>query len=99
MVGKSVIVLDARTGRVLHSKSPDSQRPVASTQKLLTALLVIEAGGLDRRVTVASSDTWVEPSKLYLKPGQSYRKSDLLAALLVKSGNDVARCLAPHPLR
>jgi len=94
VVGKSVLVLDARTGKVLHSKSADTRRAIASTQKLLTALVAIEAGGLDRRITVAKSDTWVEPSKLYLRAGDSYKKSDLVAALLVKSGNDVARCLA-----
>ncbi len=94
IVGKSAIVLDARTGRVLHAKAADTRRPVASTQKLLTALVVIDSGGLDRRVTVAKSDTWVEPSKLYLRAGQSYRRGDLLAAMLVRSGNDAARCLA-----
>lgn len=94
IVGKSAIVIDARSGRILHTKAADTQRAIASTQKLLTALVVIDRGGLGDRVTVAKSDTLVEPSKLYLKAGQSYRKSDLLAALLVKSGNDVARCLA-----
>ena len=94
IVGKSAIVLDARSGKVLYQKNADLQRPVASTQKLLTAMVIIDSGGLGERVSVASSDTWVEPTKLYLKPGQSYRKSDLVAALLVRSGNDVARCLA-----
>lgn len=94
IVGKSAIVLDARSGRVLHTKSADTRRAVASTQKLLTALVVLDRGSIGDRVTVAKSDTWVEPSKIYLRAGQTYRKSDLLAALLVRSGNDVARCLA-----
>jgi D-alanyl-D-alanine carboxypeptidase (penicillin-binding protein 5/6) len=94
IIGKSAIVIDARSGRILHTKAADTQRAIASTQKLLTALVVIDRGGLNDRVTVAKSDTWVEPSKLYIQAGQSYRKNDLLAALLVRSGNDVARCLA-----
>lgn len=94
IVGKSALVLDANTGAALHAKSADTRRAVASTQKLMTALLTIEKGGLNDRVKIASSDTWVEPSKIYVKAGQSYRKFDLVAALLVRSGNDVARALA-----
>src|SRR4029434_2226834 len=67
---------------------------VASTQKLLTALIVAESGGLDEIVTVKPSDTWAEPSKLYLKAGEQYQRDKLLQILLVKSMNDVARCLA-----
>jgi serine-type D-Ala-D-Ala carboxypeptidase (penicillin-binding protein 5/6) len=92
--GESCIVLDARTGDVLHEKNADKLRPVASTQKLLTALIVAESGDLDEIVTVKPSDTWAEPSKLYLKPGDRYQRYKLLQILLVKSMNDVARCLA-----
>ena len=94
--GKSAIVIDAKTGYVFYSKSADQKRAVASTQKLMTALLSLEKGHMNERVTVASTDTQVEPSKIYIQAGQSYRKSDLIAALLVRSGNDVARCLARH---
>jgi D-alanyl-D-alanine carboxypeptidase (penicillin-binding protein 5/6) len=91
---RSYIILDARTGKVLEEKNADQQRPVASTQKLLTALLVAESGSLDENVTVKSPDTWCEPSMLYIKPGEVYSKYKLLQILLVKSMNDVARCLA-----
>ncbi|HET6407563.1 MAG TPA: D-alanyl-D-alanine carboxypeptidase family protein [Chthoniobacteraceae bacterium] len=91
---QSCIVIDARTGSVLHEKNADQLRPVASTQKLLTALIVAESGDLDESVTVRPSDTWAEPSKLYLKPGETYSRYKLLQILLVKSMNDVARCLA-----
>ena len=92
--GKSAIVIDARTGSALFSKSADQKRAVASTQKLMTALLSLEKGHMHEPVKVASTDTHVEPSKIYIQAGQTYRKSDLIAALLVRSGNDVARCLA-----
>lgn len=92
--GESCIVLDAKTGQVLHEKNADSLRPVASTQKLLTALIVAESGDLDESVTVQASDTWAEPSKLYIKAGDRYQRFKLLQILLVKSMNDVARCLA-----
>ncbi len=91
---KSAILLDANTGAVLYKKNDTAQRPVASTQKLLTALIVAEAGNLSESVKVAEVDTNCDPTKLYLKPGQSYTRLQLLSALLVKSANDVARVLA-----
>jgi D-alanyl-D-alanine carboxypeptidase (penicillin-binding protein 5/6) len=90
----SVLVEDARTGEVLYEKNADAPRAAASTQKLLTALIVAEEGYLDRRVTVQTVDTLAEPVRLNVKPGETYQRIDLLRALLVKSPNDVARCLA-----
>ena len=90
----SAILIDSQTGKVLHAVNPDAQRAVASTQKLMTALLVAEAGDLGRTVTVERSDTFAEPSKLDIEPGETYLRGDLLKVLLVKSMNDVARALA-----
>jgi D-alanyl-D-alanine carboxypeptidase (penicillin-binding protein 5/6) len=90
----SVIVVDANTGKTLYEKNADQFRAPASTQKLLTALIVAESGFLDRQVTVQPTDTMAEPVKLNIKAGDTYQRIDLLRALLVKSPNDVARCLA-----
>jgi D-alanyl-D-alanine carboxypeptidase (penicillin-binding protein 5/6) len=90
----SVIVVDANSGRTLYEKNADQFRAPASTQKLLTALIVAESGFLDRPVTVQPTDTYAEPVKLNIKAGDTYQRIDLLRALLVKSPNDVARCLA-----
>lgn len=90
----SVMVVDARTGRILHQKNADERRPPASTQKLLTALIIAEDGNLDQSVVAAASDTWAEPVVLGLKPGDVYTRRNLLEVLLVHSVNDVARCLA-----
>ena len=90
----SVIVVDANTGKTLYEKNADQFRAAASTQKLLTALIVAESGFLDRQVTVQPTDTMAEPVKLNIKAGDTYQRIDLLRALLVKSPNDVARCLA-----
>ena len=57
-------------------------------------MIVAETGNLSEKVKVAEVDTNCDPTKLYLKPGQSYTRNQLLYALLVKSANDVARVLA-----
>lgn len=90
----SAILLDARTGKVIYELNADQHRPVASTQKLLTSLIVAEAGDLDHKVRVEASDTWAEPTMLYVKPGEVYSRYDFLNVLLVHSMNDVARALA-----
>ncbi|MEA3211765.1 MAG: hypothetical protein QOE70_4822 [Chthoniobacter sp.] len=90
----SAIVLDAQSGKVLFEHNADDARQVASTQKLLTGLIIAEDGALDESVRVQLVDTYAEPSKLYLKAGEVYDRGKLLQVLLVKSMNDVARCLA-----
>ena len=89
-----MVVLDGKTGQVLYQKNSNEHRPAASTQKLLTGLIVAESGSLNQSVTVDVSDTWAEPVKLNIQPGQTYRRCDLLQIMLVHSVNDVARCLA-----
>jgi D-alanyl-D-alanine carboxypeptidase (penicillin-binding protein 5/6) len=91
---RSVMIVDARTGQSLYEKNADELRAAASTQKLLTALIIAERGYLDQPVRVEAIDTLAEPVKLNIKPGDTYQRIDLLRALLVKSPNDVARCLA-----
>lgn len=90
----SVVVADAVSGQVLYEKNANEPRQPASTQKLLTALLIVEAGNLDKTVTVRFEDTLAEPVKLGIRPGETYTRRDLLRVLLVHSVNDVARCLA-----
>jgi len=94
ITAKSAILVDANTGKVLFSKNDVAQRPVASTQKLLTALIVAESGDLEKNIKIEAIDTNCEPTKINVKPGQTYSRLQLLNALLVKSGNDVARTLA-----
>jgi serine-type D-Ala-D-Ala carboxypeptidase (penicillin-binding protein 5/6) len=91
---QSAIVVDIKTGKVLFSKNADRQIPVASTQKIITALCVLESGDIDKPLTVDSSDGQCEPTKLEIKAGEVYSRRDLLRVLMVKSANDVARALA-----
>ena len=94
ITAKSAILFDANTGRVIFKKNEDEKRAVASTQKLLTAYIVANAGDLSQMVTIKEVDTNCEPTKLYVRAGQQYSRSQLLNGLLVHSGNDAARALA-----
>lgn len=94
VVAESVLVMDIASGRILYAKNADSVRPVASTQKIITGLCVLDAGNIDKVVTITASDIACEPTKLYLKPGEQYTRRELLKVLMVKSANDVARALA-----
>jgi len=88
------ILIDARNGRVLYQKNADESRQVASTQKLLTGLLLTERGNLDTPITIMASDTQVQPTKLGLRAGERYSRRILLQAMMVRSSNDATAALA-----
>ena len=94
LAAQSAALVDSYSGEFLYTKNPDAKEYPASSTKILTALIVIEAGNLDQIVTVAPEDTKVEPSSLNLKPGQQFTRRQLLFGMLLKSANDVAMCLA-----
>ena len=94
LAAQSAALVDSYSGEFLYTKNPDGKEYPASSTKILTALIVIEAGNLDQIVTVAPEDTKVEPSSLDLKPGQQFTRRQLLFGMLLKSANDVAMCLA-----
>ena len=91
---ESAALIDSFTGEFLYLKNENAIQYPASATKILTALLVIEAGDLDKPVTVDLSDTKVEPTKLELQPGEQYTRRQLLYGLMLKSANDVAMTLA-----
>lgn len=94
LTARGATVIDGLTGNALYEKNADTRFFPASTTKILTALLVIEAGDLDRYVVIAPEDTRVEPSVIGFKPGEQYTRRELLYALMLKSANDVAQALA-----
>ena len=87
------MVIDAVNGRILYEKNARSTTAVASTQKLMTALLIVEAGNLEKEIVIQTEDTRVEPSILGFKTGETYTRSELVRWLLIRSGNDVAKAL------
>ncbi len=94
VAAESAIVIDVVSGRVLYAKNADTPRAVASTQKIITALCVLDAGDIDKPVTIETADEACEPTKLGVKPGEVYPRRELLKVLMVKSANDIARALA-----
>jgi D-alanyl-D-alanine carboxypeptidase (penicillin-binding protein 5/6) len=88
------IVMDARSGDVLLSKRPDARRPIASTTKLMTALLTLESGKLDNTFTAPAYNALPAESKINLRRGERMKVRDLLTALLLESANDAAVDLA-----
>ena len=94
ITSERVIVIDPTSGEVLYEKNADQRGAIASTQKLLTAILVAEKGNLDGMVTVTKSDSDCAPVRLGIKEGEQYSRRQLLTALMVKSSNDIAQALA-----
>jgi D-alanyl-D-alanine carboxypeptidase (penicillin-binding protein 5/6) len=88
------ILIDARSGRTLFQKNADTHTPVASTQKLVTALLVIQKGNLDELISIQREDTSrFDSTKLNLRVGDRYTRRTLLEAMLIASMNDAAEIL------
>lgn len=92
--GRYAAVLDGETMQFYYKKDADARVPVASTQKLVTALVVCQAGDLDGVAEVPPEVLNVEPTVVGVKPGEKYTRRQLLTSLLVKSGNDIAATLA-----
>ncbi len=92
--GQYAAVLDGETMQFYHKKQAETRVPVASTQKLVTALVVCQDGNLDALAEIPKEVLEVEPTVVGVKPGERYTRRQLLTALLVKSGNDIAASLA-----
>ena len=90
----SAIVVDARTGEVLYGKEQAEERPIASTTKLMTALLTLERAKPSDVFRAADYNAGAIESKIGLREGERMRVQDLLVALLLESANDAAVTLA-----
>ena len=95
LFAESAIAMEASTGEVLYEKNAGQIIYPASTTKLWTAYLVMKnIDDLDKVITVESDLSWVEPTSMYLKVGESFTVRELLEVMMLKSANDVAVLLA-----
>jgi len=92
----SGIVIDGLTGRVLYEKRSYTERPMASTTKIMTAILALERGKLKDVVTVSERAARVTGSNIHLKKNERISLNDLLYGLMLSSGNDAAVAIAEH---
>ena len=90
------LVMDGRTTVVLESENGDSVLPMASTTKVMTALVVLETTDLSDIVTIPAAAAGIEGSSLYIKAGENYTVEELLYGLMLRSANDWAVALAIH---
>lgn len=93
----AAVVMDAGTGQVLYSRNIDSQRPMASTTKLMTCLLACERGKLSDTVVITEEMLYgTEGSMIYIKAGDRITLFDLVRGAMLASGNDAANAIAVY---
>ena len=90
----SAVLIDASSGRILYGKNENERRGMASTTKIMTAIVAIENAELDKLVTVAPAAVGVEGSSVYLYAGEDITMETLLYALMLQSANDAAAAIA-----
>ncbi len=91
----AAVLMDADTGQVLYDHNGSRRMLIASTTKIMTALVVLERASPGEEVTVRQ-EHMTEGSSMYLKPGERVTVEELLYGLLLCSGNDAAAALADH---
>ena len=93
---KAAVLVDGESGNVLFGKNIDEQMLIASTTKIMTALVALEHTNIDDEIEIPVEATLVEGSSMYLKAGEKYTVRDILYGLMLVSGNDAAEALAIH---
>lgn len=81
--------MEQKSGRVLYAKNADQVSRIASITKIMTAILAIESGKINKTVTVSHKAVGVEGSSVYLVEGEKIKLKDLVYGLMLRSGNDL----------
>lgn len=88
--------MEVTTDRLLFGRNEKTKLPMASTTKIMTAIVVIEDCDLSETIEIPKAAVGVEGSSVYLKEGEKYTVEELLYGLMLRSGNDCATALALH---
>lgn len=91
---KSAILMDCTSGRILFNKEPDKRSLIASTTKIMTAILVCEQCNVLDRMRIPKEAVGIEGSSMYLQEGEILTIQELLYGMMLHSGNDAAVALA-----
>lgn len=92
----SAILMDMDSGRVLYAKNIYEPKLIASTSKIMTAILAIESGKLDNKVAIGSEIDESHGSGIYIKKGEVLSLKDLVYGLMLRSGNDASYSIAKY---
>ena len=93
---KAAILIEAESGRVLYEQNADERLPMASTTKIMTALIAVEHCGMNEIVTAGKNASGVEGTSIYLSEGEQLTMLEMLQGLMLRSGNDAAVAIAEH---
>lgn len=91
---KSSIVMDISSGRVLYENNADQERLIASITKIMTCIIAIEEGNLEKQVAVGDEILKMYGTSIYLEVGEKMKLIDLLYGLMLRSGNDASVVIA-----
>ncbi len=92
----AAIVLDMASGRVLYEKNAYTRRSIASTTKIMTAIVALENSNDGEEVLISKRAAAIGGSTVNLKEGKTYKLKDLMYAMMLRSGNDAAIAVAEH---
>ena len=90
------MLIDASDGTILYEKNAHIKKGMASTTKILTAIVIIENCNLEETITITKDTIGIEGSSIYLEEGEKLTIKDLLYGLMLRSGNDCAETLAKY---
>lgn len=93
---EAAVLLDWNSGRILYAKNPHLQKPMASTTKIMTAIIALERGKLGDVTTISEKAAATGGSSIWLEPGEKKTLEELLYGLMLRSGNDAAVAIAEH---
>lgn len=92
----AAVVLEVSSGRILYSKNATVRRSIASTTKIMTAIVALENGSLEDEVIISKRAAGIGGSTIGLQTGQKFTLKELLFAMLMSSANDAAIAVAEH---
>lgn len=91
---QAAVLMEAATGEIVFAKEGETRLPMASTTKIMTAIVALENGDLNKPIRIAEEAVGVEGSSIYLTAGETLTLEELLYALLLESANDAAAAIA-----
>ncbi len=93
---RSAVLIECESGNIIFGKNENARMPMASTTKIMTALVVLEECNLSDEIKIPKEAVGTEGSSVYLREGEVFSVRELLSALMLASANDAAVALALH---